>query len=67
MVDMFRSKKTVKYQDITQSNADGSYCIYTDCSSVCFLHMGKVNSVVNNVLIPLWRISYRNTKDYLNY
>lgn len=53
MVDMFRSKRTVKYQDITQSNTDGSYSIYIECSLVCFLHMGKVNSILNNVLIPL--------------
>lgn len=53
IVDMFRSKRTVKYQDITWSNADGSYSVYIECSLVCFLHVEKVNSILNNVLIPL--------------
>lgn len=54
MADMFRSKRAVKYQDIAQSNADGLYSIYIECNLVCFLHIGKVHSMLNNVLIPLW-------------
>lgn len=53
MADMFRSKRAVKYQDITQSNADGLYSIYIECNLVCFLHIGKVNPIPNTVLIPL--------------